>query len=271
MGRMKKKLRTQRPRVLRIAKVGCLCGLVLVFADRVFAADVSIRFTNTTGAGTVGSNSIAAAPGDVLTARVSVEPDGAGISNYILSLEFDTGLGDALDLMSATELLDPAFELNLDAGCAATMESANGQKGRVLSCEAVTLGNGPIAPTSVDILEVVFQTTGQIASANAQMQTGFFNPGIDGMFDNGGTAVTPTHGIATVVPEPGVGAGLLAGILLGGGAARIRNRRRPHLSRSKERETSASWFGDLLVVRQGADSIHSRDAAVCVLPDQLLP
>ena len=170
------------------------------------ATSLGITFTSTSGSGVIGSNAIDAAPGDTLTATVSLAIDALGVSSYGVSLRFDTDLGDELTLLSATELLPPGFSFNLNPGCQSTQQSSTTQPGNVLGCEAATLATGPVS-TTVDIFTVEFQVTANVATDGADMET-FVNPGgFDGIFDNAGNPVTPTSfGTAAVnllVPERG--------------------------------------------------------------------
>jgi hypothetical protein len=76
------------------------------------AIKVDVVWISTTGAGTPGGPSIDAAPGDQLVAEIRITPDGGGLAAYAISLEFDTDLGDELDLVSATEFLPGTMELD---------------------------------------------------------------------------------------------------------------------------------------------------------------
>jgi hypothetical protein len=181
-------------------------ALITVPLPAVAATSVDVTFTATTGAGTPGSNTISAAPGDRLTAIVRVYADSAGVSVYGLSLRFDEDLGDELTLVSANELLNPPFDFNLTQGCASTQESTGAQPGEVLFCEAGTFDSGPPPPTTVEIIEVVLQATANVASDGPDLEAGFFHAA-DGMSDNADKPVSPAFGDATVnlLPEPLIG------------------------------------------------------------------
>ena len=172
----------------------------------VLATPIGITFTETTGLGVVGSNTIDAAPGDVLTAVVTLFPDAGGVSNYGVSLLFDEDLGDELDLISVEELATaPLFNFGSPLGCGSTQESSSTEAGSVSFCEAGTFGNGPVEPATIEIVRVVFQATASVATDGADIQTGLFATGLDGIFDNAGIEVAdPVFGAAVVnrLPEP---------------------------------------------------------------------
>ena len=193
----------------------CLLSTLAPVSDA-FATSVEIVFIATDGVGVPGSNTIAAAPGDTLTAMISIAADAAGVSIYGISLVFDMDVDDELQLISATELLNAPFMFNADPGCASTQESTGAKSGAVRTCEAATLAEGPTGPGLVDIIEVVFQVTDNVATDGFDIETGLFNAGFDGIFDNADQPVTAVYGEAAVnrVPEPDglllVGLGFLA-------------------------------------------------------------
>ena len=191
------------------SRVGAAAALpaiatLLTAPSLVVATPIGITFTETTGLGVVGSNTIDAAPGDFLTAIVTLLPDAGGVSNYGVSLLFDQDLGDELDLISAQELSTaPLF--NFTVGCSSTQESSSTQAGGVSNCEAVTIGLGPVTPGTIEIVRLVFQATANVATDGADIQTGLFATGLDGIFDNAGIEVAdPVFGAAVVnrLPEP---------------------------------------------------------------------
>lgn len=198
-----------------------------VFAFNASATTIDITFTATDGLGVVGSNTISALPGDTLSASVSISADAAGVSSYGISMLFDTDFGDELNLISVNELLTAPFTFNVTPGCASTQESSGAQAGNVLTCEAGTFGAGPSLAT-VDIMDLVFLVTANVATDGFDIETGVFNTGFDGIFDNVGGPVTPTFGQAVVdlllLPEPGTG--LLVSLGLLGFALRSRKRSR---------------------------------------------
>ncbi|MFP8881602.1 MAG: PEP-CTERM sorting domain-containing protein [Myxococcota bacterium] len=200
--------------------------IAALLAFNASATTIDITFTATDGLGTVGSDTISALPGDTLSATVSLTADSAGVSSYGISLLFDTDFGDELNLISVTELLTAPFAFNLNVGCRSAQESTGSQAGNVLTCEAGTFGAGP-ALSTVDIIDLVFLVTANVATDGSDIEIGLFNTGFDGVFDNGVSAlsVIPIFGQAAVnlrVPEPSTG--LLVGLGLLGFALRSRKR-----------------------------------------------
>ena len=200
--------------------------ITAVLAFNASATSIDITFTATDGLGTVGSNTISALPGDTLSATVSLTADSAGVSSYGISLLFDTDFGDELNLISVTELLTAPFSFNFNAGCESTEESTGSQAGSVLTCEAATFGVGPSLAT-VAIIDLVFQVTANVESDGLDIETGLFNPGFDGVFDNQqsslvASAIFGQAAVNLLVPEPGTG--LLVGLALLGFALRSRKR-----------------------------------------------
>ncbi len=200
-----------------------MLGAVAFFLSAALAVNASatmidITFTSTDGAGIVGTNSIDASAGDLLTATVSMRADAlTGVSSYGISVMFDMDMGsNELDLIMVRELLNFPFAFNFDMGCADTQESTFALVGQVLTCEAATIGAGPPPPVSVDIIELDFRVTANVANGNIDIMTGNFNPGFDGVFDNASLEVMPVYGTASVnlIPEPSTG--ILVGLGLGG-------------------------------------------------------
>jgi hypothetical protein len=191
-----------------------LTGLVLALAPAAALATpiVSIVWTATTGSGATGSNVIEARPGDLLTAQVRLSPDSTGVSSYGISLRFDTDLADELDLLGAVEFLPPGFSFVLSTGVASTQESELFREGHVFTCEAVAAGNGPTGGT-FSICQLDFRVTANVVTDGADLFTGLFNSGVDGIFDNAGNPLSPDFATASVVvPEPGTAALLLLGL-----------------------------------------------------------
>ena len=220
-------MQRQSERVRTVGRGAATFFIGAVFAFNASATTIDITFTATDGLGVVGSNTISALPGATLSASVSISADAAGVSSYGISILFDTDFGGELNRISVSELLTSPLTFNVTAGCASTQESSGAQAGNVLTCEAGTFGVGPSLAT-VDIMDLVFHVTAKVATDGFDMETGVFNTGFDGIFDNVGGPVTPTFGQAAVdlllLPEPGTG--LLVSLGLLGFALRSRKRSR---------------------------------------------
>jgi hypothetical protein len=160
------------------------------------AASVAVVWTSTTGAGTPGSSSIDAAPGDQLVAEIRITADAAGVSVYGVSLEFDTDLENELDLVNATELL-PAGMSQLTSGVGSTQESTAGQEGNALLFEAIKAGAPGPTSTTVVAGQLTFDVTANVASDGDDVFSGKF--GIqDGALDNAYTPFVPVFANASV-------------------------------------------------------------------------
>lgn len=194
--------------VVRIT-LSALCSL-MVFMGSVWvptadaAPIVEIVWSATTGSGTAGGSSIAAAPADQLTADILLTADTAGISSYSISLKFDTDLGDELNLLNATELLPSGFSDHLVAGVSTQESVLATQEGTVQSFDAFTLGNGPV-DTTFAIATLQFEVTSNVVTNGEDVFLGVF-AGVDDIFDNAGVKLSgsTTFHAAQVdaVPEP---------------------------------------------------------------------
>ena len=176
-----------------------LLGLIAGGAQEAPAATaVGVVWTSTTGAGTPGGSSIDAAPGDQLVAQIRITPDGGGLAAYAVSLEFDTDLGDELDLVSVTEFLPGSMEFAITPGVDSTQESTGAQKGYVYTYEAVTLTiPGPSGGTVV-AGEVTFNVTPNVMSDGVDVLAGTFNINADGVGNNSNAIVSPVFSGAAV-------------------------------------------------------------------------
>jgi len=82
----------------------------------------------------------------------------------------------------------------------------------------------PVGPRSVDIIELMFRVTGNVAFDGVDIQTGIFNVGFDGVFDNVGDPADLIFGGAKVNPilEPNTALLVSVGLVL----LRLRSRAR---------------------------------------------
>jgi len=166
-----------------------LAGIALLaIASTASAATVQVVWQET------GTSSVAAAAGTPLTAEILITPDAAGISSYGVSIQFDTN-----DLMLAATApereLPPGFQSNLFT----PFPTITGNQ--ISTFDAETLQNGPTSGTFLAGL-VHFVVTNPTNDGMDDVTAGFFKTGVDGMFDNAGSAVSPQFSGATVVPVP---------------------------------------------------------------------
>lgn len=120
--------------------------------------------------------------GDTFTAGIVMNVDSAGVSSYGVSVLFDGAELLLNGSPAASELLPTGLIYNLTAGVA--LESQRG----VFTFEAVTLGTGP---SSTNILIGTIALKIPPTDYLPDITPGLYNPGVDGVYDNAGNAVTP--------------------------------------------------------------------------------
>ena len=219
-----------------------LLGVGLVAAAPARATlTVDLVWIATTGSGTPGSSTIEAEPGDELTLEVAIIVDAAGVESYSLSVEFDPGFTDELDIVSTVEFdevptaqctpfpscfVQPALE-SFNMGVDAEIESTRLQSGMVQGFEAFTAApDGPVSFRS-PIGEIVFVVTDRVDRHTEGLEGSILTV-IDGYLDNSlnfvGIDDLPDPAfVPGFAPEPG--AGLLA-LAAGATLATLRNRTR---------------------------------------------
>lgn len=187
---------------------------------------VDLAFVATSGAGVPGAASIAASPGDVVTLELRLRPGPEGVSSYGVSLRFDAGLRNELDVISIHEFRPAGFTSSFTPfALAFQQESSSSGEGRLYTFEAYTTGAGPVAGV-LAIGRVEFRVTSAVSGDGPDVEAGLFNAGVDGIFDNGGHDLEPIahFGTAAVfVPEPATIILVATGLLL---IARNRSRSR---------------------------------------------
>jgi hypothetical protein len=168
------------------AVLGCTA---LASAQLTFWVDMD---TSTAGI----QDTIAASPGQTLTADIGVTVGAAGISSYSISVQFDTA---ALTLNGSPSASVPALPGGLSSLSA---PAENNALGHVYSFNGATLGLGPTG-TSFVLGSINFKAVTPNSDGLADVSLGFFNVGVDGAFDNAGNPVVPTFNPGfVVVPEP---------------------------------------------------------------------
>lgn len=197
-----------------MAALGMLLG-----ASPTEAATVDLTWSATTGTGTPGGSAIDAAPGDELTLSVVLNLEaGESVSSLALSVEFDGDGGNELNLVQVVELnhvasfncvpLPDCFvnfgpELhNQDFGVDSEVESQPGSAGEVNTFEMGTLDIGPSGPLSIPVGTIRFEVVKAITDGE-DVDSGHFNLGFDGTFDNAANALPIAFGGAEVNAEGG--------------------------------------------------------------------
>jgi hypothetical protein len=208
-----------------VAVVGLLCTLATSAQALV---TVDLLWTSTTGSGAgVGSDWIEADPGDTLYLGLFISVGAEGMNAYGVSTSFDFDLGDELDLLGVSPVLNPAFQFALPPG--PTQESILAvQGGFIETIAAAALFGGFVGPGSFLAAEFHFEVTGNVATDGDDLQT-YLAPA-DGFGDLAGIPI-PTANIflnaahvdAISTPEPGATA-LFALGALGLAVARVRRR-----------------------------------------------
>jgi len=204
--------RTPAERRLRAAGTGLGIALFAVAAvpSEASAQQVDLIWTATTGSGTPGTNTIQAAPGDVLTAEVFVFPTAAGISLVSVSFEFDADLADELDIASVAEDAT-AFPGNIAVQRIdgfTQQESSGAQAGRISSFEHAVLTAAPT--TSFDPINnrnwrlgvIQFTVTGNVAADGADVTVGFDAFGVDGVWNDGNVDISGGTTLGTLTVNP---------------------------------------------------------------------
>jgi hypothetical protein len=183
---------------------------LLAIASAASAATVQVLWQEN------GLSSIAAAAGTPLTAEILITPDAAGISSYGVSIQFDTN-----DLMLAATAPERTLPSGFTSNLFPTFPTITGNQ--ISTFDAETFGAGPTSGTFLAGL-VHFVVTNPTDDGMIDVTPGFFNTGVDGMFDNAnpGKAVNVQFFGATVVPEPTTALLLAPGLA---GLAALRRRK----------------------------------------------
>jgi hypothetical protein len=201
------------------------------FSSTAYAnATVDLIWSGTTGTGTPGSSSIAAAGGNTLTLDVLLTAGSEGLRGWGVSVEFDSNLLDQLDIASVTAAPDGLPAGFTGTGYDGSVESTTSQAGFVYTFDGLNPFGTPVADgQTVTIGRIVFDVN-TVAVDGPDVFSGFFNTGVDGMTagdfsDLLSTTVLNSAALNGAVsgPEPGttllLGLGLL-GLTVAGRRAR---------------------------------------------------
>jgi hypothetical protein len=182
-----------------------------------------ISTSNTSAAATagIGTDTLQAAAGDIVGLRMILSAGTEGITAWGISIRFDPDGGDELDISGVPEEfgLHPTVTCTpfpfcffntpgryFTPGLEGFQESSNGSTGFAFSFEGEdTAGaGGPLIHTfgPFRIGEIVFEVTSNVASDGVDLDTGFFNPGYDGMFSDAAEHVLVNFGVASLDRVP---------------------------------------------------------------------
>lgn len=177
-----------------IARILAIAPLALGLASPLGA---SVTVSVDMDPGTPGiQNSLQALPGQNLTVDLVIAVDAAGVSSYSISLNSDTV---ELSLNGAPAAANNSVLPGGLTSLAAPSESR--ALGQVHSFNGATLGIGPVS-TSFVIGSIAFTAPMPATDSSLDLTPGFFQPLIDGMFDNAGLPVTPVFSGGTLDLSP---------------------------------------------------------------------
>jgi hypothetical protein len=188
----------------------------------------------------VGTSAIMAHPGDHVGLEVLLTAGTEGISSFGISVAFNdqvqvlhtpTEFGLA-PTITCTPFPGCFFDTptlsNFTPGVSGVTPSGPATTGFVYTFEAGTLGSGLLGTFGpMKIGEIWFEVQSSVGTDGADVASGFFVPGVDAAYSNGGLPVAMNFGNAAVDlwgPEPGT-ATLLGLGLLGLTLAGRRNRK----------------------------------------------
>jgi hypothetical protein len=185
----------------------CLVSLAI---EARAAVTFNLVWTATTGSGVVGSSTITAVPGDVLTLSIRMVTT-QQISLHSVDLRFDTDLKNELNLQSVTQWSGVGGYVPLvDVG--PTVESTASVAGSVLDYNSAKPSAPFLAAGTYTIGTATFVANAPVTDG-ADVFIGFFNPGISGVVDTAGNLLNPTFGSATVnTPTVTINPGGIGGV-----------------------------------------------------------
>ncbi len=148
-----------------------------------------------------------AAPGDVFGVGLVLSVDANGVTSYGISALFDTS--ELMLVVPPPAAAVPALPGGLSPLAAPVENNALGQ---VYSFTGATLSPMGPASTSFTIGTINFKVLTPKSDGLADISLGFFNGGVDGLFDNNGNSASLTFNPGFVeVPEPSTWALALGG------------------------------------------------------------
>ncbi|MCB1739021.1 MAG: S8 family serine peptidase, partial [Gammaproteobacteria bacterium] len=185
-----------------------LCLVVLPMADtqaQTPGPTLALAWVEHNGQALASDTPLDVRGGDRLRLRLTLIPGPQGVSSYGVSLRFQSGL--ALDA-EPRELLPSGFQSNQSVGVEAWQAANGAMDGTVLTFEATTTGDGPVGDGMVTPTLTVGELDFEVIEPGAiGVRAGFFNPGVDGLYDNQGLDLGPrwrVSGPQSALAVPGV-------------------------------------------------------------------
>jgi len=228
-------------KVFSVALMAAMVCLVGMTKDAGANVTFSLVWSSTTGTGIVGSDTIFADAGDVLTLQIRLTND-QGVGGHGVSLNFDTDLGNELNFFAAGSGCHPAgctgggwewagstygttamasqyarINNGMGPGSAGppndvNRDSTGAVTGRINTYESGVLSGPLFLPNGTSVVGTArFVATGNVITDGADLFLGLFNTGVDEVLNNLNLPIGTTAGVtygtasinAVVIPEPG--------------------------------------------------------------------
>lgn len=216
-------------RGISIALLGSLVCVAGISKDARATVTFSLVWVASSGAGVLGSNTIDATTGDVLTLAIRMTND-QPLAGHAVSIAFDTDLGDELNLFrphggTEWEGIQILFRFSytplvFGLGPPPAIESTGSVAGRIDTFESSKAPSTPPLPAGTYTIGTArFTATGVPSGYDGpDVFIGLFNTGVDRVLDDLNQplpASSLVFNTATVnyVPEPGSAALVVLGLL----------------------------------------------------------
>jgi len=222
--------------VALMAAIVCLVGMA-----RDASANVTFNLVwtgtssgNATSIGSLGSDTYIGAAGDIVTLQIRMITTQT-LQFHGISLNFDTDLGNELNLLGSGEWAGSSFSTGtmltsyapLTPGVTSTFESTGAMAGRINTYESGQLSGPLFLPTGTYAIGTAkFVLTGNLATDGNDLFSGLFNTNVDSVNNNlglvipdGDPSVAFNNAAVNLIPEPGtaslLGLGLVGLVLAG--------------------------------------------------------